>query len=49
MKGRGGLQAFYDTEWTQTELGTKHWEISVEKFHRPADLRKDKGQDLEDD
>jgi hypothetical protein len=46
---RGSLQAFYDTEWAQTKVGTKYWEKSIEKFHRPPDLREDEGKNLEDD
>lgn len=45
---RGCLQAFYDTEWAQTKVGTKYWEKSIEKFHRPPNLREDEGKNLED-
>jgi hypothetical protein len=48
--GEGGsLQALDNTQWTQTKVGTKHREISIEKLHRPSDLREDERKDLEDD
>jgi hypothetical protein len=46
---RGNLQALHHTEWSQTKVGTEHREESVEKCHRPPNLREDEGNDLEDD
>ena len=46
---RRNLQTLHHTKWTQTKVGTKHREESVEKCHRPPNLRKDEGNDLEDD
>ena len=46
---RRNLQALNHTKWAQTEFGTKHRKESVEKCHRPPNLREDEGNDLEDD
>jgi Asp-tRNA(Asn)/Glu-tRNA(Gln) amidotransferase C subunit len=46
---RVNLQAFNHTEWAQTKVRTKHREESVEKCHRPSDLREDESNDLEND
>jgi hypothetical protein len=48
--GEGGnLQALHHTKWAQAKVGSKHREESVEKCHRPPNLREDEGNDLEDD
>ena len=39
----------HHTKWTQTKVGTKDREESVEKGHRPPDLGENEGNDLEDD
>jgi len=53
LAGKGGerrnLQTLHHTKWAQAKVGTKHREESVEKCHRPPNLREDEGYDLEDD
>jgi hypothetical protein len=46
---KGSLQALDGTQWAETKVGTKHWEVSTEKFHRPPNLREDECKNLEDD
>ncbi len=46
---RGNLQALHHTKWAQTKVGTKDREESVEKGHRPTDLRENEGNDVEVD
>jgi hypothetical protein len=45
----GNLQALNRAKWAQAKLRTKHREESVEKCHRPPNLREDEGNDLEND
>ena len=46
---RRNLQTLHHSKWAQAKVGTKHREESVEKCHRPPNLREDEGNDLEDD
>jgi hypothetical protein len=46
---RRNSQALHHTKWTQTKVGTEHREESVEKCHRPPNLREDERNDLEGD